>query len=135
MKIIDFETKGNVIRFALGADDCDDYWGDDWNDFSLDNAGPVYNRYVTGYATVFVPFDYAVCDIRHDWHYQNPYGPGLTKEDFKLEHWPCLIVDVSPEWFTTYYDAEFKKDSIRFYFNYTLEPGTYILDNTSLRPI
>ena len=29
MKIIDFETKGNVIKFYLGENSCDDYWGDD----------------------------------------------------------------------------------------------------------
>lgn len=136
MKIIDFETKGNVIRFALGADDCDDYWGDGWNNiYGQDNVGPVYDRFITGYATIFVPFDYAVCDLKRDWHYQNPFGPGWTKEDFKLEHIPCLIVDVSPEWYTTYHDAGLKQDSIRFYFNYRLEPGTYILDLTSLRAI
>lgn len=29
MKIIDFERKGNIVRFFLGADDRFNYWGDD----------------------------------------------------------------------------------------------------------
>ena len=32
MKVIDFERKGNVIRFYLGKDDLTEWWGDDWND-------------------------------------------------------------------------------------------------------
>ena len=31
MKIIDFDEKGNVVRFYLGDDNCEDYWGDDWD--------------------------------------------------------------------------------------------------------
>ena len=47
MKIIDFDKKGNVVRFYLGEDVCNDYWGDDWNDAPYEhNAGTVYNRYV-----------------------------------------------------------------------------------------
>ncbi|MCR2051054.1 hypothetical protein NSB25_27950 [Acetatifactor muris] len=30
MKIIDWERKGNVVRFALGKDGLDDWDGDDW---------------------------------------------------------------------------------------------------------
>lgn len=137
MKIIDFETKGNVIRFALGADDCNDYWGDDWDDIPYEhNAGPVYDDYITGYATVFVPFDYTVCSMEHDWHYQGGrYGSGLAKEDFKLEYAPCLVVDMCPDWDANYSNAALKKNSIEFFFNDTLEPGTYILDHGSLRSI
>ena len=58
MKIIDFERKGNVVRFFLGADDCFDYWGDDWDDAPYDcNAGTVYSRFVTGRKDVSFPFD------------------------------------------------------------------------------
>lgn len=32
MKIIDFERKGNLVRFYLGDDDLAEWWGDDWND-------------------------------------------------------------------------------------------------------
>ncbi len=126
MKIIDFETKGNVIRFALGADDCNDYWGDDWNDAPYEhNAGPVYDRYVTEYATILVPFDHTVCDMEHDWHYQD--NSGYSKEDFKLGKAPCIVIDMFSDWDANYSNAVLKKDSIRFFFNDPLEPGFYIL--------
>lgn len=54
MKIIDFEKKGNVVRFYLGADDCFDYWGDDWNDAPYDcNGGNVYHNFVIGHKDMF----------------------------------------------------------------------------------
>ena len=31
-KIIDFQRKGNVVRFFIGPDECNDYWGDDWDE-------------------------------------------------------------------------------------------------------
>lgn len=43
MKIIDFERKGNLVRFYLGDDDLHDWSGDDWNDTPYEyNAGQVY---------------------------------------------------------------------------------------------
>lgn len=30
MKIIDFERKGNLVRFYLGDDDLVEWYGDDW---------------------------------------------------------------------------------------------------------
>ena len=32
MKLLDLERKGNVVRFFLGADDLEKWWGDDWDD-------------------------------------------------------------------------------------------------------
>lgn len=32
MKIIDFERKGNLVRFYLGDDDLAEWYGDDWNE-------------------------------------------------------------------------------------------------------
>ena len=44
MKILDFELKGNVIKFYLG--NCNDWWGDDWDDRPYEhNAGKVYDQY------------------------------------------------------------------------------------------
>lgn len=61
MKIIDWEKKGNVIRFYLGEDDLTEWWGDDWGDAPYDcNAGEVYNRFVSGYADVAFGFDWIV---------------------------------------------------------------------------
>ena len=126
MKIIDFETKKNAIRFALGADDCNDYWGDDWDDIPYEhNAGPVYSRYVTGYATILVPFTHPICDMEHDWLIPNNFK--RSKEDFKMGRAPCLVVDMDSGWNEHYANAVLKKNSVKFYFNDPLEPGTYIL--------
>lgn len=88
-KVIDFERKGNVVRFYLGADDCNDYWGDDWNDAPYEhNAGQVYDRYVTGVKDIAFPFDSLVLEPSNDWCYNSRY----SKEDMKNRRVPCLIV-------------------------------------------
>lgn len=82
MKIIDFELKGNVVRFALGADNCNDYWGDDWDDVPYEhNAGPVYDEFITGYATIYFSFSYEVMAPESDWHYRQ--NSPFCKKDFK----------------------------------------------------
>lgn len=88
MKIIDFDRKGNVVRFYLGRDDCSDYWGDDWNDYPYDcNAGRVYDEFVIGYVDMCFPFGCSVlepCDGDLNCNY--------SKEDMKTRLTPCLIV-------------------------------------------
>lgn len=91
MKIIDFEKKGNVVRFYLGDDNCDDYWGDDWDDRPYEhNAGTVYDEFVSGHIDVAFPFDCNVLDAESDYRYHgnSPY----RKDDFKKRHAPCIIV-------------------------------------------
>lgn len=89
-KIIDFETKGNVVRFYLGADDCSDYWGDDWDDSPYDcNAGRVYEQYVTGFKDVSFPFDSLVLEPSSEWQGSRVW---YSKEDMKNRLVPCIIV-------------------------------------------
>lgn len=91
MKIIDFERKGNVVRFYLGADNRTDYWGDDWDDRPYEhNAGTVYNEFVDGYIDVAFPFGCNVLDPESDYRYHgnSPY----CKDDFKKRNAPCIIV-------------------------------------------
>ena len=89
-KIIDFERKGNVVRFYLGADDCSDYWGDDWNDAPYDcNAGTVYDQYVTGVKDIAFPFDSLVLEPSSEWEGDSRYH---SKEDMKKRVVPCIIV-------------------------------------------
>ena len=88
MKIIDFEKKGNVVRFFLTTDSLyPDAWGDDWNDRPYEcNAGKVYDEYVTGQRDVAFPFDWLVlepCD--------GAYNSEYCKEDMKNRRVPCLI--------------------------------------------
>lgn len=88
MKIIDYERKGNVIRFYLGNDDCMDYYGDDWNDVPYDlNAGKVYNDFIISHYDMLVPFDYTVlepCDCWSECRW--------SKDDMKKRRVPCVII-------------------------------------------
>lgn len=86
MKIIDFEKKGNSVRFALSNRD-ENYWGDDWNDAPYeDNAGPVYGHFVEEYADF--GFGFSAIVLEPSQAYRNSY----TKEDMKERKVPCLIV-------------------------------------------
>ena len=58
MKIIDFERKGNLVRFYLGDDDLVEWYGDDWGDTPYEhNAERVYDEYIKGYCDMMFPFD------------------------------------------------------------------------------
>lgn len=104
MKIIDFERKGNLVRFYLGADDLTDYGGDDWDDRPYDcNAGRVYDEYVSGYIDIVFPFDYIVLEASDDWE-----GNNVCKDDMVARIIPCIIA-VPPE---TYKD-DYYSDSFR----------------------
>lgn len=122
MKIIDFERKGNVVRFFLGADDCFDYWGDDWNDSPYDcNAGTVYERFVLGHRDMYFPFDDLVLEPSSGWQ-----SSWYSKEDMKMRRVPCIIA-IPREIHEEYWDDSFQKfvgaDGIqRFYFEDPMEP-------------
>ena len=87
MQIIDFEKKGNVVRFYLG-DASQPYWGDDWNDAPYDcNAGTVYEKYIKGYKDIAFPFDDLVlepCDGTF-------FNVDVSKEDMMHRAVPCII--------------------------------------------
>lgn len=88
LKIIDFEKKGNVIRLYLGNPDCDDYWGDDWDDSPYDcNAGIVYERFVIDTLDLAIPFDSLVIEPCN-----GVVNCGYSKEDMKVRRVPCLLI-------------------------------------------
>ena len=63
MKVLDIERKGNVVRFYLGDDALEKWWGDDWNDSPYElNAGPVYEQFVLEEADAVCPFDVELID-------------------------------------------------------------------------
>ena len=129
MKIIDFEPKGNAIRFYLGDDECNDYWGDDWNDRPYEhNAGIVYDRFIKSTADVFVDLDLAVLVPEDDWNYGG--NSPFSKEDFKNRIAPCVVIAEYTGWDETYSKAALQEDVKKFYFNDTLEPGHYIYKKT-----
>ena len=104
MKIIDFQKKGHLVRFWLGADDCDEYYGDDWDDCPYEhNAGPVYDEFVEGYVDLVFPFDAIVTEPSDDWHYNgnSPY----CKDDMKARKCPCVVVVDKEAQETTWEDS------------------------------
>lgn len=89
MKIIDFERKGNVVRFYLGKDSLQDWYGDDWNDCPYEhNAGTVYDEYVAGHVDIAFPFDDLVLEPSCGYHPNSEY----CKDDMKARRVPCIIV-------------------------------------------
>lgn len=88
MKVIDFMKYGNTFRLYLGADDCNDYWGDDWNDAPYEhNAGCVYDRYIKGYVEFAFSLKCNVCETC-DEYFNSPF----SKEDMKNRKVPCLTI-------------------------------------------
>lgn len=91
MKIIDFARKGNVVRFFLGKDDLQDWYGDDWNDTPYEhNAGQVYDEFISAVKDVTFSFDDLVLEPKDDWH--NCGNSSWSKDDMIARRVPCLIV-------------------------------------------
>lgn len=113
MKIIDFEKKGNVVRFYLGEDDCEDYGGDDWNDTPYEhNAGRVYDEYVSGFRDVFFPFDWAVFEPC-----EGQLNSNWCKDDMKEKKVPCVVALPKPDWSdVTFNDILPNQETIKLYF-------------------
>ena len=91
MKIIDFETHDNVVRFYLGEDDLQDWYGDDWDDAPYEhNAGTVYEEFVTEKVDIAFNFDCGVLAPQDDW--RNNGNSDWCKNDMKERKVPCLII-------------------------------------------
>ena len=117
MKIIDFECKGNVVRFYLGKDDCNDYWGDDWGDTSYEsNAGRVSSDFIVGVRDMYFQFDSLVLEPC-----SGAYNSSYSKEDMKKRRVPCIIVVPKElhegEWYRYEFEYWVGADGIqKFYF-------------------
>lgn len=139
VKIIDFARKGNLVRFFLGADDCMDYTGDDWNDAPYDcNSEIVDSEYITGYRDIGFPFDSLVLEPC-DGFLNTPY----SKDDMKYRNVPCIVVvpkhllnyknynflrEFDPGVFA-YYAGSNDPDIKKFYFGDHMEPRRYEKEN------
>lgn len=88
-KIIDFERKGNIIRFYLGdVNNSNGYYGDDWDDVPYEhNAGKVYDEFVIGLRTYYVDYDWIIIEAK-DGYKNSPY----SKMDFVKRKIPCIII-------------------------------------------
>ena len=112
MKILDFELKGNVIKFYLG--NCNDWWGDDWDDRPYEhNAGKVYEKYVENTIQIAIPMEYDVIEPASDWSY-NGNSP-FSKEDMQKRNCPCLII-AETNFFNQYSRLLSNKDAIKIFF-------------------
>lgn len=124
MKIIDFDAKGNVVRFYLGDDDCNDYHGDDWDDIPYEcNAGEVYDEYIKGHVDISFPWEYAILEPCH-----GEFGSsGFSKEDMRTRQVPCLIAVPKEVYGDSWVLDDFKRwvgadKTIKFYFGDKMEP-------------
>lgn len=123
MKIIDFERKGNMVRFYLGEDADTEYHGDDWNDCPYDcNAGTVYSEYVTGTVDLFFPFDALVLEPCC-----GAFNCRYCKDDMKDGIVPCIIVVpgclAEETWESDFDYWASCKGILKFYMNDQMEPA------------
>lgn len=87
MKIIDFERKGNVVRFYLGKDNVTDYDGEGWEKYPYDRAERVDEKHIIGSADIAFPFDAMV--LEPDCGEERC---SYSKVDMKTGLVPCIIV-------------------------------------------
>ena len=129
MKIIDYELKGNVVRFYLGKATAKDYHGDDWDDPLTEiNGNLVYSEYITGTAEIAFPFDALVLDPCAG---ERSYNCTYSKNDMKNRTVPCVIV-IPPEIAKNSSRDNFTywagyKDALRFYFEDPMEPSPLLI--------
>jgi hypothetical protein len=123
MKIIDFDTKGNVARFYLGKDDLENWYGDDWDDCPYEhNAGTVYDEFVSGYRDIAFDFDDVVFEPCAG-EYNSPY----TKEDMIKRKVPCICVlkkehqDKAGSWYYNFKEILNDVNSVKYYFGDKME--------------
>lgn len=114
LKVIDFEITGRQMKLYLGANDCNNYWGDDWDDAPYEhNAGTVYDEYVKDTIVITFPGDYVALEICEGMC-NSPY----CKEDFK-DGTPFAYIPKGEEW--KRHDEPLNKGDIGFYFNTPIE--------------
>lgn len=133
-EIIDFETKGNVIRFYLGKNK--KQWGDDWNDAPYENnAGTVYDEFVGSIEDIYVGFN---CLVLQPCDGADNLNSRFSKQDMINGATPCIII-VPPKLIEyDYMYASFNqwvgnKDVIKIYFGDNIDQliATYAERNTA----
>lgn len=109
-EIIDWESKGNVVRFYLGKNG--KQTGDDWNDAPYEhNAGKVYDEFIEGFIDVNFGFDETVVEPCTGVS-NSPY----SKEDMIKRKVPCIVVGKMEWWEDTFEKVLADSNSKKFYF-------------------
>ena len=118
LEVIDFESRGNVIRFYLGKNG--EQFGDDWDDAPYeDNAGTVYDEFIEG--AVDIAFDLSMNVFVPSGSY---YSAGYRKDYMVKRRYPCVsIVERSWECWD-YEDAAKSSGSWNIYFGDVLKRST-----------
>lgn len=110
IQIIDWEGKGNVIRFYLGEDG--GQWGDDWDKKPYEhNAGRVYDEYIKGHKDIIIPFEQFVFEPCTG-HLNSPY----SKEDMIQRGVPCVVIAPQNTIYYSFERALADANSKRYYF-------------------
>lgn len=109
MKIIGWERKGNVVRFALGEDDLDYWSGDDWNATPYEHnavSTPLFS--VEEYVDIAFDYDVSVLEAQDDWHYHG--NSPFCMDDFKDRKAPILVIDITGE--ESFYSLAANKENV-----------------------
>ena len=110
-EIIDFQIKGNLIRFYLGKNR--KQRGDGWHCIPYEhNAGKVRDEYIRGHKDICIPFNKTIIspDCGH------PYNSNYSKMDMVARKIPCLIIADEVNDFATFEDALKSNDTFKYYF-------------------
>lgn len=116
-KIIDFEKNGNQVKFYIGTEDCNDYYGDDWDDTPYEhNAGIVYDRFIAGWFVKSFDFDDVVMEPC-----EGSDNSRFCKDDMRNRRVPCICVlpkkyKEEYAWYYAFEDISGNANSINFYF-------------------
>ena len=125
MKIIDFETWGNVVVFYLSKDDLKEWYGDDWDDSPYEhNAGKVYDQFIKDEIQVAFRAEILVADPTY-----GTLNSGYNKFDMVSRRIPCIILvkeypkNVEDKWnaFHTLRELITYDKSIKIYFGDSLQ--------------
>lgn len=123
LKVIDWEKKGNIVKFYLGEQSTEGWYGDDWNDTPYEhNAGSVYDEFVEDTLVVHFKYGALILEPSEDWkwNYNSPY----CKDDMRERKVPILVITEKEDEYSI--DPQFVEalgmgDSYKIYMGDSLE--------------
>ena len=118
MKIIDFEKRGNLVRFYLGKDDDEEYRGDDWDDAPYEhNAERVCEKYIVGHHDIVFPFGFLVLEPA-----DGVLNSRWKKDDMKKGNVACIAVLRTDDNSLAFEDIVINKQAALYYFGDHMSP-------------